>query len=151
MQSSKLNDRIYLSSRNHKHLSKTKTKPEGSPCGSLLSFRLWQVGFLRRNHPCQNLNFQAVRGWRSFAETVSSPFSISTAQDDRSERTYIDFTKRSGGECYVLYLATNNLNRIRFERRIFRNNAPKLLVISAYYCVISAFLTKNMLSQNLQT
>ena len=43
-------------------------------------------------------------------------------------------------------LANKNLNRTRFKRRIFRDNSPKSLVISAYYFTFSTFLTKNPFS-----
>ena len=43
----------------------------------------------------------------------------------------------------IITLANTNLNRTRFKRRIFRDNAPKSLVISAYYFTFSAFLAKN--------
>jgi hypothetical protein len=40
--------------------------------------------------------------------------------------------------CY--WLANNNLNRIRFGMCFSRNNSPKILAISAYYCEFSALL-----------
>ena len=43
----------------------------------------------------------------------------------------------------VIEVANANLNRTRFKRRIFRDNAPKSLVISAYYFTFLAFLAKN--------
>ena len=37
-------------------------------------------------------------------------------------------------------IANSNLNRIRFGMCFSRNNSPKILAISAYYCEFSALL-----------
>ena len=42
-----------------------------------------------------------------------------------------------------LTLANINPNRIRFKRRIIRDNAPKSLAISVYYLAFLTFLAKN--------
>ena len=70
----------------NKQLSETTPCIEGSPCGSLFPFSLWQVSN-RRNLSLQNPKYITVRSWRSLALAFSSPSFVRLARDDNVAET----------------------------------------------------------------